>query len=133
VVCLDVIDVNNVMSTYAVRRRSDRLEAREKAPPRVVDISMNGVDNNSWAAFGGPTPPVDLQIVCEPEEGMRQLLAAVRKKLERDAGSHKRITARKEKLADRHAKLRAAQTKKAREGWDASPIKVERMIHEVYQ
>jgi acetolactate synthase-1/2/3 large subunit len=29
--------------------------------------------------------------------------------------------------------LRAAQTAKAHEGWDSSPIKIERMIHEIYQ
>ena len=133
IVCLDVIDINNTMGTYAVRRRSDQLEARTKAPPKIIDMSLNAVDNNSWTAFGGPTPPVDLQLVCEPQYGLRQLVAAVRKTLERDPSSHDRIEARRKMIADRHDKLRAAQTKKAREGWDSSPIKVERMIHEVYQ
>ena len=65
IVCMDCIDINNVMGTYAIRRRSDILEAREKEPPKVIDMSLNAIDNNSWTAFGGPTPPVDLQIVCE--------------------------------------------------------------------
>lgn len=133
IVCLDAIDINNTMGTYAVRRRSDRVEARTRTPPKIVDMSLNAIDNNSWTAFGGPTPPVDLQLVCEPRHGLRQLLSALRKTLERDPSSHARIEARKKTLAERHAKLRAAQTKKAREGWDSSPVKVERMIHEVYQ
>lgn len=133
IVCLDAIDINNIMGTYAIRRRSDVLEARDKPPPKVIDMSLNAIDNNSWTAFGGPTPPVDLQLVCEPQHGLDQLLAALRKTLERDDSSHARIEARKKILADRHTKLRAAQTAKARENWDASPIKVERMIHEVYQ
>ncbi len=133
IVCLDVIDINNTMGTYAVKRRSDIIEARTQAPPKIVDLSLNGIDNNSWTAFGGPTPPVDLQIVCEPQHGLQQLIAAVRKTLERDDSSHARIEERKKMLSGRHDKLRAAQTEKARAGWDSSPIKVERMIHEVYQ
>ena len=133
IVCLDAIDINNIMGTYAIRRRSDVLEARDKPPPKVIDMSLNAIDNNSWTAFGGPTPPVDLQLVCEPQHGLDQLLSALRKTLERDDSSHARIEARKKILADRHTKLRAAQTAKARENWDATPIKVERMIHEVYQ
>ena len=133
IVCLDVIDINNTMGTYAIRRRSDILEARGKPAPKVIDMSLNGIDNNSWTAFGGPTPPVDLQIVCEPQYGIEQLTAAVRKTLERDDSSHARVSARKKMLSERHDKLRAAQTAKAQEGWDSSPLKIERMIHEVYQ
>jgi acetolactate synthase-1/2/3 large subunit len=133
IVCLDAIDINNTMGTYAVKRRSDIVEARTQAAPKIIDMSLNGIDNNSWTAFGGPTPPVDLQLVCEPQHGLHQLIAAVRKTLERDPSSHARIEARKKMLSDRHDKLRAAQTEKARAGWDSSPLKVERMIHEVYQ
>ena len=133
VVCMDVIDVNNVMGTYAVRRRSDQLDARQKAPPKLIDMSLNPIDNNSWTGFGGPTPPVDLQLLCEPAYGLERLAAAVRKKLERDPSSHDRITARKKMLAERHTRLRAAQLEKAKQNWDSSPLKVERMIHQVYQ
>ena len=133
IVCLDVIDINNTMGTYAIRRRSDMREARDKAPAKIIDLSLNGIDNNSWTAFGGPTPPVDLQIVCEPQHGVDQLIAAVRKTLERDASSHARIRARKKTLSDRHDALRAEQTAKAHENWDAAPVKIERMIHEVFQ
>ena len=131
IVCLDVIDVNNVMGAYAARRRSDLVDARVKPPPRIVDLSLNPFDNNSWTGFGGPTPPVDLQIVCEPEHGVERLTAAVRKAVER--GAKARVEARRKTLAERHEKLRAAQTEEARKEWDSSPIKVERMIHEVYQ
>jgi acetolactate synthase-1/2/3 large subunit len=133
IVCLDVIDINNTMGTYAIRRRSDILESREKPPPKIIDVSLNGIDNNSWTAFGGPTPPVDLQIVCEPQYGLEQLTAAIRKTLEQDNKSHIRISKRKKILSERHDKLRAAQLAKAHEGWDSAPIKIERMIHEVYQ
>ena len=131
IVCLDVIDVNNVMGAYAVRRRSDRLDAREKPPPRIIDLSLNPFDNNSWTGFGGPTPPVDLQIVCEPEYGLKRLIAAIREAV--DDGARVRIETRRKMLAERHEKLRAAQTEEARKEWDSSPIKVERMIHEVHQ
>jgi acetolactate synthase I/II/III large subunit len=133
IVCLDVIDINNTMGTYAIRRRSDILEARDKEPPKIIDISLNGIDNNSWTAFGGPTPPVDLQIVCEPQYGVDQLISAVRKTLERDDSSHGRIEARKKTLSARHDALRARQTEKACANWDAAPVTIERMIHEVYQ
>ena len=36
-------------------------------------------------------------------------------------------------LSGRHDALRKAQTEAAQKGWDVSPIKIERMIHEVYQ
>lgn len=133
IVCLDPIDINNIMGTYAVRRRSDILEAREQAPPKIIDISLNAIDNNSWTAFGGPTPPVDLQIVCEPMHGLDRLLAAIRIKLKGDEAGNARIEARKKVLSGRHDALRKAQTEAAQKGWDVSPIKIERMIHEVYQ
>lgn len=133
VVCLDCIDINNVLNTYAVRRRDDIREARDKEPAKIVDISMNAIDNNSWSGFGGPTPPVDIAIVCEPMHGMDRLLAALRKTLERDPSSHDRIEKRKKWLKERHDKLRADQRAKAEKGWDSSPLKIERMIHEVYQ
>lgn len=133
IVCLDVIDINNTMGTYAIRRRADIREDREKQPPKIIDMSMNAIDNNSWTAFGGPTPPVDLQIVCEPQYGVEQLTSALRKALERDDSSHARIEARKKTLSARHDALRAAQTEKARRNWDAAPVTIERMIHEVYQ
>jgi acetolactate synthase-1/2/3 large subunit len=133
IVCLDVIDINNTMGTYAIRRRSDIVEAREIKPPKIIDISLNGIDNNSWTAFGGPTPPVDLQVVCEPKYGITQLTSAVRTALDRDDSSIARIEARKKLLSERHDTLRALQTSKAHENWDAKPVKIERMIHEVYQ
>lgn len=131
--CLDCIDINNVMGTYAIRRRSDIVEAREKAPPKIIDMSLNALDNNSWTAFGGPTPPVDLQIVCEPEYGVTRFINAFKKALCANANSRSRIEKRKMLLAERHDKLRATQTAIARKDWDQSPIKVERMIHEIYQ
>ena len=48
IVCMDVIDVNNVMGTYAVRRGSDPLDAREKAPPKLIDMSLNPLKWRSW-------------------------------------------------------------------------------------
>lgn len=133
VVCVDVIDVNQVMGAYAVRRRSDRLEARRKPPPRIVDLSLNAAYSNSWTGFGGPTPPVDLQIVCEPEHGLRCLVDAAKTAVDADAGCRGRIAARREALASRHAELRAAQAETARTGWDSSPLKVERMLHEIHE
>ena len=133
VLCIDVIDINQTMGAYAVRRRSDRLEARQKPPPRVVDLSLNGVDTSSWSGFGGPVPPVDLQIACEPEHGLRCLVDELRTAVGESAGAEARIAARKQRLAARHDALRAAQAEAARSGWDSSPLKIERMIHEVYQ
>ncbi len=132
IVCLDVIDVNNVMGTYAVRRRSDLLDQREKPPPWIVDLSLNALDINAWSGFGGPTPPVDLQIVCEPEYGVERLVSALRKIVDDDE-TRNRIESRRAVMARRHTELRDAQRSEARQGWDSSPIKVERMIHEVYQ
>ncbi|MEC7488633.1 MAG: thiamine pyrophosphate-binding protein [Pseudomonadota bacterium] len=133
IICLDPIDINNILGTYAVRRRSDGLEARKKAPAKIIDISLNAIDNNLWTAFGGPTPPVDLQIVCEPEHGVDRLIYAIQKLLVSDGKNVDRIIKRKKLLAERHETLRESQTKAARKGWDAAPIKIERMIHEVYQ
>ena len=43
--CLDCIDINNVMGTYAIRRRSDIVEARESST-KIIDMSLNALDSN---------------------------------------------------------------------------------------
>lgn len=133
ILCLDPIDINNIMGTYAVRRRSDILETRTKAPPQIIDMSLNAIDNNSWTAFGGPTPPVDLHLVCDPEHGLDCLISEVRKVIEKSDTDLTRIENRKKDLALRHERLRKKQREEAQKDWNTTPIKVERMIHEVYQ
>ena len=109
------------------------LGQRKGQLPKVIDISLNAIDNNSWTAFGGPLPPVDLQIICEPQYGIEKLSQSIHQYLNDNKTALHQINERKKTLQARHFALRKAQKKATETDWNASPIRVERLIHEVYQ
>jgi acetolactate synthase-1/2/3 large subunit len=96
-------------------------------------MTMEHVQNNSWANYGGPQSAVELQIDCDPRLGLAQLIPAVKARLDGDNAAAKRIDERRAALAERHEKLRASQMQRWRADWDASPIGTGRMVHELYQ
>ena len=100
---------------------------------RLIEMTMEHTQNNSWSHFGGPQSATDLQIDCDPHLGLAQLIDAVKVRLAGDSDAAKRAEARRGDIAARHDALRAAQNERWRANWDASPIGTGRMVHELYQ
>ena len=76
---------------------------------KLIDMSVNFMQPNSWSNVGGPLPPIELQIPCAPLLGLDQLIAALRARRP-DAA---RASTRQAELRARHDALRHKQ----REGW----------------
>jgi acetolactate synthase-1/2/3 large subunit len=107
---------------------------RGRGGQRLIEMTMEHTQTNSWAHYGGPQSATELQIDCDPHLGLAQLIQAVKVRLEGDGAAAKRIEARVAQLTGRHDKLRAAQMERWRVNWDASPIiGTGRLVHELYQ
>ncbi|MGE0747570.1 MAG: thiamine pyrophosphate-binding protein [Rhodospirillales bacterium] len=133
VISFDVQDLNALLGMYSSRRSSIAGAAGAAQRPTVIDVSMTEYAVNAWAAYGGPMPPVDIQLNCEPALGLAMLLDAVKARLASDATARQRIAARTEALAARHKALRAAQRARWDKQWDRSPVIVPRLTEAVYQ
>ena len=124
------LDVVDLCDFFAVGGKNHDYRAKL---PKIIDFSMNTTVNYSWSHFLGQTQPVQLQVVCDPLYGLKQLTEVVRAKLTKNTAAAKAIEARKPELKKRHDALRKDQFDRHKERWNDSPISVPRMTHEVYQ
>jgi acetolactate synthase-1/2/3 large subunit len=129
ILAIDVQDLTLATKGYGSGRSSIMGTGAGAADATVIDVSLNDYFGNSWSRFGGPTPPLDDQILADPLTTLNALADAV----ERIGGDAARIDARKAKLAERHAAIRSAQAKKLEARATETPIAMEVLTHEVYQ
>ena len=132
ILAIDCRDVASMLDGYT-GEKAEVGSGRSDANRTVIDLSMNDIAQSSWSYFDGAQPPVDLQISCEPLFGLTQLVDVVKRKLAADGTANERMSKRKTMLAERHAALRARQMDASKTGWDETPIRPARMVHEVYQ
>jgi len=132
ILAIDCRDVASLLDGYT-GEKAEVGAGRSKTDRTVIDLSMNDIAQSSWSYFDGAQPPVDMQISCAPLFGLTQLVETVKGKLSAGSAAGERIAARKAELAKRHAALRARQLDAARGGWDESPIRPARMVHEVWE
>ena len=92
---------------------TENAAGKPRAGKRIVDMSLNFLYPSNWSNYGGPLPPVDLQIPCAALVGIAQLNAALRERLAKNPPAV--LATRRAELKDRHDALR----KKQREGWSA--------------
>lgn len=129
IVAIDVQDLTLATKGYGVGRSTIMGTGAGAASARVVDVSLNDYFGNSWSRFGGPTPPLDDQILADPLTTLEALADAV----ERIGGDAARITLRKAQLAARHEAIRERQAEALARRLDETPISMETLTHEVYQ
>jgi len=106
---------------------------RGRDSQRLIEMTMEHTQNNSWAHYGGPQSATDLQIDCDPHLGLEQLIGAAKRAIGGDSSAAARIEVRRAAIGNRHDTLRATQMERWRETWDASPIGTGRMVHELFQ
>ncbi|GAA1267914.1 thiamine pyrophosphate-binding protein [Pseudonocardia aurantiaca] len=95
--------------------------------PRIVDVSTGHLGDRSWSNAIGPPIPRAAQLVADPLTGARQLLSALRGRVDaasaaaRGTRVHERVRARRDAEAERfHAER------------DSTPIAPSRMVAELW-
>src|SRR5690606_9375588 len=66
ILAIDVHDLTLATRGYGVARSHIMGAGAGSAASHVIDVSLNDFFGNSWSRFGGPTPPLDDQIVADP-------------------------------------------------------------------
>lgn len=129
ILAVDVQDLTLATKGYGVGRSNIMGTGAGAAEAVIVDVSLNDYFGNSWARFGGPTPPLDDQILADPLTVVTLLAEAV----ERIGGDAARIGARKAELARRHAAVAERQAETLAQRSAESPISMEKLTHEIYE
>ncbi len=129
ILAIDVQDLTLASKGYGVGRSHIMGAGPGSASAHVIDVSLNDFFGNSWSRFGGPTPPLDDQILADPLLALEALADAV----ERIGGDRERIARRRKDLAARHATIRARANELLLRRRAESPVSMERLTHEVFQ
>ena len=112
ILAVDVHDLTVATTGYGVGRSAIMGTGAGAENATVIDVSLADYFGNSWVRFGGPTPPLDDQILADPLKAVEALADAV----EQIGGNPDRIARRKAELKERHDAVRTRQgeTLKAR-------------------
>lgn len=100
---------------------------------RLIDLSLRHLRQRGWSNAGGAPVDVDVVLAAEPREGVAQLVAAVRTRVEReDADAAQRRDRRRSAVTRAHEQLRVEQTERLHERWNETPIAPPRMVAEIW-
>lgn len=136
VLVMDNQDVADMLGEYGMARGGGYgvvVVNEEGKSRKVIDLSLNDLSVDNWAAIGGALPPVDVHLFADPLYGLNQLLAELKKCAKKNADWQKKAKANAKALAERHKALRARQQDVLKESFDNDPISVPRLIHEVWE
>ena len=97
----------------------------------LVDVSLRHLRLRGWSHVGGATRDAAAVIPAEPREGTRQLLAAIRRRADKDPNPQRRDAMRSD-VERRHRAVREQQRAELCSRWDDVPISPARLIAEVW-
>ena len=129
--CLDVQDLTLAVGGYGGHRSGIMGVGAGAKDATVIDVSMNDYFGNSWTRFGGPTAPLDLQVMADPRLALDALIEAVRARI--GTADTAAIERRRAEIAGRHAALSARRMAVLQKRWAETPMSLERVTHEVYE
>ncbi|RDE07854.1 thiamine pyrophosphate-binding protein [Pelagibacterium lacus] len=130
VVCFDVQDLTAATGGYGSQRSGIMGAGAGVEGATIVDISLNDYFGNSWTRFGGPIPPLDLQITADSKLALQALLKAL--KARAGSADAEPIAERRAALKTRKEALDAKRRAVLEKRWDETPIALERVTHEVH-
>lgn len=136
VLAVDCNDVTAVLGGYAKARGGWDAKGGGnggKAPPKLIDLSLNDFKVDHWSNISGPLSPVEVQLLADPLHGLGQLVAELERRAAGDPPWRKRAIERSAALAVRHEALRARQSEAIKIHWDDRPVSVARMMHELWE
>jgi len=131
ILCLDVRDWERVTTELDSQRRT--LKSIEPPDCVWIDIGFGDLELSSWAMDYQRLKHAQLRILADTTLAIPELTALLRRKIAGNTALQKLIEARTRKTAERHRETRAKWAKEAREDWDASPISLPRLAHEVWE
>ena len=136
VLTVDCHDVMGLLGGYARARGgydAARTGSGAKSPPKVIDLSLNDLTIEHWSNIGGALPPLDVQLLADPVDGLGQLVEELKRRAGGDPAWRRRATERCGLLAQRHDALRTRQREAVQALWDERPISPARMMQELWQ
>jgi len=131
ILCLDVRDWERATTELISTTRT--LTSIEPPDCVWIDIGFGDLELSSWAMDYQRLKHAQLRILADTTLAIPALTALLRRKIAGSAALQKLIEARTRKTAERHRETRTKWAKEAREDWDASPIPLPRLAHEVWE
>jgi thiamine pyrophosphate-dependent acetolactate synthase large subunit-like protein len=126
---IDSPDVNVVIDSYSSRVRGETGAGGKGT--KVIDLSQNDYAIRSWTRLGGKVAPTAIQLLADPEVGMRQIIDAARAKIGR-AKSSAAIETRRKKIAKAHDAMTKRQQGALKKRWSDTPLSPHRFVYELY-
>ncbi len=126
---IDSPDVNVVIDSYSSRVRGETGAGGKGT--KVIDLSQNDYAIRSWTRLGGKVAPTAIQLLADPEVGMRQIIDAARAKIGR-AKSSAAIETRRKKIAKAHDAMTKRQQDALKKRWSDTPLSPHRFVYELY-
>ncbi|RUT34688.1 thiamine pyrophosphate-binding protein [Arsenicitalea aurantiaca] len=131
ILALDVQDLTLATVGYSAGRSAIMGTGAGAAGATVIDVSLNDYFGNSWSRFGGPTPPIDRQLIADPLLSLKLIVSAVEARIAQGAES-RAITDRRHALAKRHDTIAAAHRDTLAKRSTDNPIAMERLTQSVF-
>ena len=131
ILCLDVRDWERATTELDSQTRA--LKGIEPPDCVWIDIGFGDLELSSWALDYQRLKHAQLRILADTTLAIPALTTLLRRKISGNAELMKGIEARARKSAELHRATRAKWEKQAREDWDATPIPLPRLAHEVWE
>ncbi|MGH8622382.1 MAG: thiamine pyrophosphate-binding protein, partial [Burkholderiales bacterium] len=131
ILCLDVRDWER--ATTELNSQTRVLASMEPPGCVWIDIGLGDLELSSWALDYQRLKHAQLRILADTTLAIPALTALLRRKVSGSAELKKLVEARARKTAELHREARAKWEKEVREDWDATPIPVPRLAHEVWE
>jgi acetolactate synthase-1/2/3 large subunit len=110
-------------------------ELKSIVPPECkrIDIGFGDLELSSWAMDYQRLVHAELRMLADTTLAIPALTELMRARMVANTGLKTRVAERARKTAERHRAARAQWANEAREDWDASPIPLPRLAHEVWE
>jgi acetolactate synthase I/II/III large subunit len=129
VLALDVFDLYGAMGPGISAERDERLFINPDA--KIIHINVWDLLQHAWVSDYERLCPVDVPIAADTRVALPQLVALLRRALDRDSSSRGRIDGRRIAIEVKQAEARQRRPTAGRQGWDARPISLDRLSSEL--
>jgi thiamine pyrophosphate-dependent acetolactate synthase large subunit-like protein len=118
--------------THIIDRTKRRTRALYPASCEMIEIGFGDIGLSKWSMDYTRMPNASLRVLGDTATALPQLTQLCRERIARTPGLADRIAARAADIAERHDALFAAWAAQSQEDWDASPIALPRLAHELW-
>jgi len=131
VLTLDIADFEKPTHVRDIATRT--VVSKVPANATWIDIGFTDVETSKWSMDYARPYYAQQRMIADPVTATKQLTQLLKERIAKTPGLAEKIARRAEALGKRHAETRAKWAKQAQEHWDAQPMTVPRLAHEVWQ